>query len=347
MTDDATDILDERRDWLERRTKGLFSTDGPKILLLSRYGTPRTVYEDKVGTTPERPMSLPAWLGLKLEATVAELYTESTGRRVRRDARDHWAKATDFPMGAHLDFRVIGQPRRLVEAKTRAYMKGWGDEGTSQIPPDIWVQVQHQMYVTDADSCDVAVLFGHHTFRVYDIARDPAFLEGYVPRLSTFWHGHVLPKDPPPPSGKPQDTERLKLDHPDHDDTLRAATPEQEQLVAQYRQADFNVRQAEERKEELKNQLKDIIGAGAGLTGSFGTVTWKRTKDGKEVAWQLVAQAYGNVIEDLLEMANPGDDPALVARYAADEAVAETAVGLYTSVKPGYRRFHASFEEEA
>jgi predicted phage-related endonuclease len=344
---DPVEILDERREFHEARAKGLFSTDGPKLLLLSRYGTPRTVYEDKVGTSKQGPMSLPAWLGLKLEATVAELYTESTGRRVRRDARDHWAKGTDFPMGAHLDFRVVGEPRRLVEAKTRAYMKGWGEEGSKEIPPDVWVQVQHQMYVTGAERCDVAVLFGHHTFRVYEINRSDEFLDGYLTALSAFWNGHVLKKDPPPPSGKPQDTERVKAGHPTHDDTLRAATPEMEQLVRQYRQARFNRDQAEERKAELENQLKEHIGDAAGLTGSFGNITWKRTKDSTEVSWQLVADAYANVIDDLLEMANPGDDDEAVSRLRADLAVRETAVSLYTTVKPGYRRFHASFEEEA
>lgn len=342
---DPVEILDERRDWLERRNAGLFSTDGPKILLLSRFGTPLTVYEDKVGKSPERPMSLPAWLGLKLEATVAELYTEATGRRVRRDARDHWAKDTDFPMGAHLDFRVVGEPKRLVEAKTRAYMKGWGEEGTTEIPPEIWVQVQHQMRVTNAERCDVSVLFGHHTFRVYDIERDDGFLPGYTQTLSTFWHGNVLARVPPPPSGKPQDTERVRDRHPVHDDTLRAATPEQEGLVRLYRQARYNRDQAEERKAELENQIKEAIGDHAGLTGSFGNITWKKTSDGTSVGWQQVASAYHNVITDLLLMANPGDDEDAVARYAADQAVYETAEGLYTTIKPGYRRFHAALEE--
>lgn len=334
------DALDEQREFAEARAGGLFSTDGAKILLLSRWGTPRSVYNDKVGLTPVRPMSLPAWLGLRLQQTVSELFATQTGLRLRADRRLYWAKGTDFPMGAHLDFRVLGDRGTIVEAKTRARMTGWGPEGSTEIPPDVWVQVQHQMRVTGARQVHVAVLFGHHTFRSYLIPRDDEFLARYVEQLGTYWWTYVIPRMAPPYTGKGVDTDAVATEHPVHSDLIRPATPEQEKMVAQLLLARQNSAQVGEALVGWQNRVKDVIGDDAGIRGSFGEVTWKKIKDHDEVNWEQVAESYRAALDDLLDIANPGDDDRTVMRLGAIQLLRETAVGLFTTHVPGYRRFN-------
>lgn len=343
---EARDLGDARQEFLERQRTGLGATDSPKILGLSRWGTPLTVYRDKVDPVAEDESSLPAWLGMKLQGTVAELYTAREGVRLRADNKHHRSRSYDFIV-CHLDFRAWGRPDLLVECKTKAYMTGWGPDGSAEIPADVWVQVQHEMYVTGATECHVAVLFGHHTFRVYPIKRDDQFLDKLVSRLIRFWNDHVEPRIPPLPIGHYLDDGIIRRDHPAGDGTLKPATPEQAKLANQLKAVRVNAAQIKTAQEELENRLKQIIGDADGLTGPFGTITFKRSKDSESVDWEQVAVAYGNVVEDLLLLANPGDDPETVARLARAQAVYETAVGLATVTTPGSRRFIVKFTEEA
>ena len=345
------DIADYRQEWHEQRATIIGATDAPKILGLSKYGTALSVYNDKTDPdTSDRQMSLPAWLGLKMQATVGELYTQATGIRLRASEKMWRMPGYDF-IGCHLDYRAWGKPTLLVECKTRAYMAGWGEvdeEGHGKIPVEVWVQVQHEMMVTGADECHVAVLFGHHTFRIYVIPKDAEFQKQLLQKLIDFREQNWLAGVPPLPTGNPVDSEIVKEANPEHDDEIIPATPEQAAIVEDYRRADINVKQAQVRQEELKNRIRDLIGTHAGISGPFGMVTWKRTKDSSETEWRQVANSYRSLINEMapfVEVAAARSDslrtPAEIA--ATDLDAIES---IYTSVKPGTRRFNFQFSEE-
>lgn len=347
------EILDERQEFIDARATGVGATDSAKILGLSRWGTALTVYNDKVNPTAGE-MSLPAWLGLKLQNTVAELYTTATGTRLRADNRHHRHKEHPW-LVCHLDFRAMGAPRKLVECKTRAYMTGYGPYGSTEIPADVWVQVQHEMAVTGAESCDVAVLFGHHTFHVYPIPRDQDFIDKMIPRLEAFWFGNVVAKVPPLPTGHDLDTASLKAKYPDHSDELKPATSEQILLMRRLRLARATLKEAETAKAEVENLLKEAIGDAGGLVGPEGTVTWKKNRDREVIDWEQVAINYANIVEeldkvgrDLAAQLSEMAVPAMEAneRIAAAMNAYEVAVSLATTVKPGVPVFRADFKEE-
>jgi putative phage-type endonuclease len=344
---DSRDINDQRREFLEARATIIGATDSPKILGLSRYGTALSVYEDKTTVTEPGEMSLPAWLGLKLQNTVAELYTAKTGIRLRADNLTHRMKDYDF-IGCHLDFRVLGDRKKLVECKTRAFMRGWGDEGTDKVPAEIWIQVQHEMMVARATSCDVAVLFGHHTFRVYTVERNDEFIGKLLETLIEFREKNWIPRIPPAPTGHPRDTEIVKAKNPDHDDSLKAATPEQIEIVNRYQRARMNAAQAKLAEAELKNRITDIIGDAAGITGTFGTITWKRSRDTQEVGWQNVAGSYRKMIEDLLGVLDriKDDSPDDWEKVFQIRDNIDTVQSIYTIEKPGTRRINVQLTEE-
>ncbi len=347
---ETRDVGDERQEFLERRTTGLGATDSPKILGLSRWGTPRTVYRDKTEPRDDE-MSLPAWLGLKMQNTVAELYTAATAIRVRADNRHHRHPEHAW-MVCHLDFRAWRRPNLLIETKTKASMRGWGPEGTTQIPADVWVQVQHEMAVTGATEAHVAVLFGHHTFRVYAIPRDDEFIGRLIPKLSDFWHLNVLARVPPPPTGREVDTEDVKRDNPEAlDPQLKSATPEQVMLINRLKVARIELHEAETNEQELENKVKELIGDAAGITGTFGTITWKNDRDREVIDWEHVAVNQGNVIEALLELlddvvAGAELDEAWRSRLGMAQLANTTTVSLATRKVKGSRRFLARFEED-
>ena len=337
---DVRDMSEERRAFLESRATIIGATDSPKILGLSRHGTALSVYEDKVNPVADSgEMSLPAWLGLKLQNTVAELYTARTGARVRADNQTHRMKEHPF-IGCHLDFRLLGQPDILVECKTRAFQRGWGEDGTDKVPAEIWVQCQHEMLVTGAKRCDVAVLFGHHTFNVYPLPRNEEFLAALVKTLTEFYHDNWQAGVPPLPTGHPRDTEIVKEQNPDHDDEIKAATPEQAQFIQRLSMIRMNAAQAALAKSEAENRLRDMIGTAAGITGPFGTITWKRSKDTTEYGWENIAGSYRSI----LELIYSDSETVSLLRSFVDNTLRfvdlDAVQSIYTTVKPGTRRFH-------
>jgi predicted phage-related endonuclease len=221
----------------------------------------------------------------------------------------------------HLDYRVWGDAKTLVECKTRAYTKGWGPDGSTDIPPDVWAQVQHEMLVTGATRCHVAVLFGHHTFRVYDIPRNLVFHTALVEKLQTFWFDNVVAQIPPEPTGHDLDTSYLSSNH--HDDgTVISATPEQAALVRLLAERIGYLNDAQEAVEETKNRIKALLGDAVGLQSPYGVITWKTTAEREYVEWKKVA-------EDLAE--------ALDSEYK-DNILSETAYD-HTIRQPGVPRF--------
>lgn len=339
-TPDA-DILDERQRFEDEQLTGLGATDSPKILGLSKYGTALSVYRRLTGEAPPYRPSLPAWLGLKLEATVAEIYTTSTGNRVRTDARHHRHPTYDFIV-CHLDRRIWGDPKTLVELKTRSRFTGWGADGSRDVPVEVYVQCQHEMLVTGAHTCHVAVLFGlGQGYRTYVLPREDDFLTQLVPALQEFWEEHFLPRIPPEPTGAPADTEDVSAHAPSETNgILMPATPELEALVDRLRLARQNEAQARLTHQEIKNRLKLQIGEYDGLIGRFGRIYYRRTKPHEEIHYDLIAAAYRHLIDQLL----PSVDKRVREKLHVREHLA-TIPGLYTQTIEGHPRFTAYLED--
>jgi putative phage-type endonuclease len=316
---DEPESLDQQQELRERQLTGLGSTDTPKILGISRYGTPLTVWSSKVERSTSEGTSLPAWLGLQLQSTVAELYRVATGHRVRA-ANRHYRHKQDEWLVCHLDYRLHGDPNTIVECKTRAYMRGWGEDGSTQIPPDVWAQVQHQMLVTGATLTHVAVLFGHHTFRVYPIPRDDLFLTALRESLRAFWHDHVLTGVPPEPTGSSADARYLGKAHPQDDGDMLTATPSQALLVKTLAEAMQEFRVRERLVSEAENKIKAALGEHEGFYSPYGSVKWKTTKERNYTDWEAAANEAGVLLE---------------------------IVQKHTKVKPGVRRFSYFTAEES
>lgn len=325
-----TDIerVDEEREFREEQRSGIGATDTPKILGLSRYGTPRTVYE-RLLSPPDAPdqSSLPAWVGMRIQGTVAELYTAATGYRLRA-ARQHYRHPEDEWIVCHLDYRVWGRPKTLVECKTRARMVGWGEDGSQVVPRDVWAQCQHEMLVTGATECHVAVLFGHHTFRVYPLLRSDTFLEALRPLLRDFWHDNVLARVPPPLTGHERDAAIVARDNPASGGVYRNATPAQATIVNELREAVEQSKVADYRVEQLKTRIKEMIGPALGLIGPFGRITWKKNNDSARVDWEAVAIEYRRL--------------AVAASIPADAL--DAVIKERTTVKEGPRVFTMDLE---
>jgi putative phage-type endonuclease len=340
-------MTEQRRAFLEARQQGIGASDAAAVLNLSPWGTPLSVYQSKVEPIEEEVSgSLPAWLGLRLEDVVAELFTARTGIRTRRDNLLH-VHPEDPWMVAHTDYRALGDPSSLVECKTQSYRAGWGDdEDTEDVPVHYWIQAQHEMFVTGATVCHVPVLFGLQEFRSYTVPRNDEFLETWRQAASEFWHTYVVPRIPPPLEGDSFSKRLVRARWPEHDGTLKMLPPERELLVLRLRDEMGKLKEQDNVVETLKHRIEDLIGDAAGIEGPWGKITWKQTKDKVIVEWEQVAETYRAAIGNVLDNVNPGDDEQAVQALALAQSARDAAVPMFTRVEPGYRRIDVRFRKE-
>jgi putative phage-type endonuclease len=341
---------DHPQSWHDERRNGVGSTDAAAILGLSPWSTPFDVWREKVGDNDDREprAALQMYVGKRLQDTVGDLYVVKTGRRIRADNKQHVRRGAEW-MTAHLDFRVLGDPGRLIEAKTAFDTKGWGEDGSTVVPVQYWCQVQHEMAVTGATMADIAVLFGHRDFRVYPIPRDDDFIGKLTTAEEEFWTLYVVPRVPPPVDHTEAATRYLNRRNPTASGTMIPATPEMAELVDRYRDAVTAANDAIKERDRLKNRLIQTIGPNDGLRGADFEVTYRNVKPGAPVVvWPQVGEWAVDMIRALAWSDTMAD--AIVDAAHASDAVPDdvtTVDGTIQHVikahtepgRKGYRRF--------
>ncbi len=346
------DTLADRDAFRANRREGIYSTDSPAILGLSRWHSPLSVWLSKVqDTEPEGAMSLQAFLGHQLEDALGQLYNERfpEAELIRFTDKDEIIYAPDGRpiLRTHLDFMRSDEPHPVVvECKTRGRRSDeWGEDGSAKVPVDIWVQTQHEMMVTKAIRADVPVLFGLYTFNVFHVPRDDEFIEQLQARLLKWWDDYVVANVQPPMVAHEIDVQFSKR-WEQTEPGLRSATPTQEALFRDWRAARVNAGQVAKVVQLYESQVRDLIGPAEGIMGSFGEVTYRKAKDSVDRHWDMQAGTYRQMAEELLEMAAPGDDPALVARLGHIQQLLPMVGTIYNEVKPGSRRLNVTFTED-
>lgn len=181
---------------LKDRLNYLGGSDAAAVLGLSRWKTPLQIWGEKTGNIIPADISdnLPVKLGNKLEQTVAELFTEETGLKVRRVNQTIFHPEYAF-LGANLDRMIVGTDA-ILEAKTCSPWKAkeWDGE---EIPQEYIVQVMHYMAVTGARKAYVAVLIGNQDFKVKCVDRDEQVISEMVRKEVEFWKTYIEPKRMP------------------------------------------------------------------------------------------------------------------------------------------------------
>ena len=161
-----------RAEWLEARRKGLGGSDIAAIMGVSPWATEMDVYLDKMGLSKDKDSAAKA-RGRYLERAVAEWYADKN--EVEISAGGHFHGRADFMMGTP-DFwvNVPGKSDKWgLEIKTARSDRGWGKEGSDDIPPYYKTQCHWYMLISEQEVWDVAVYFTmKDEFRQYRLVKD-------------------------------------------------------------------------------------------------------------------------------------------------------------------------------
>ena len=328
----------KRSEWLAARRTGIGGTDAAAILGLSPWRSPMDVWLDKMGHVqheildPEREDLL--FLGSAIEPIVAALYSRKTGRALL--PIEGVLRHPKFPviLGSP-DRLVVGEPRG-VEIKTEhVFSDKFGDPGTDEVPEHYAAQCAVYMAITDRDAWDLALLHGGAKFSIYTLERDRATESGMIEFLVDWWNRHVVGNTPPEIDGSDGAARYLAQRFERNVLPLANAESEEERLAIELGKIRAQFQEIEDYKKILENRIKAVIGDREGIRGTFGRVTWKRTKDGIETDFEAAYQEATREIWRVFEDA-PHKLREKLTRVARE--VFEEALQKNTHPKLGYRR---------
>jgi predicted phage-related endonuclease len=332
------------REWHERRLDGFGGSEVGALLGISPYATARTVVERKarrIIQDPTAPERLRLRMGRELEPILLEHLWETLDARhgsfprPRRSGLLWRMPGHDFVTSDVDGF--IGDA--LAECKTDEYgALPWGDpdgEPARVVPAPYYAQVQQGMAATTRKRAFVIVLIGLHEERVYEVPRRDEYIADLVEVEAVMWAQVLairerLANDPDAPIEDllpalegTELTDHLKATFPRSDEVIRSATAEQEEAIRALRAARVALAAAESVDEHWTAAVQDAIKDAAGITSPEGTITWRTSKDGEKVAWDLVSASYRTMLR---EAGTPED------RLDAVRT-------LYTTSRPGSRTF--------
>lgn len=204
----------DREGFLAERRKGIGGSDIAAILGLSKYKTPYDVWLSKRGEDDrEDEAGEAAYWGTVLEDVVAKEYAIRTGRKVQRVNSRMVHPEAPFAH-ANIDRAVVNPDvagivrwngeslttDRILECKTAsAYLsQEWGAEGTDEIPEYYLTQGIWYCGITGATVCDVAVLIGGQSYRLYEVPAAPDLFSHMLDEAREFW-GMVESGEAPEP----------------------------------------------------------------------------------------------------------------------------------------------------
>ena len=269
------------KDVKENRHLYIGGSDIAKVMGLSRWGTPLSLWAEKTGKIPPKDLSNieAVELGNDLEDFVANKFSQKTGKAVRRSPKVY--QHPQYPyMVAHIDRLVTGTDE-LLECKTCSFFKKEEWEG-EEIPQEYILQVMWYLGITGRRIGHIAVLIGGQSFKYKQIEFDSELFDKMVDVAKDFWQ-HV--QDDTPVDIVASDDETLKDLYSNHSEIMIDLIPTDaqtkqacdvlEEKVGYLQEIKMHIKQLQDEQKEIETSVKDIIKDNLGIKTPKYIITWK------------------------------------------------------------------------
>ena len=235
----------------------------------SRWKTPYRLWAEKTGKIemPDLSNIEAVEMGTRLEQFVADLFSEKTGKSVRKAPKTY--SHPDYPyLVAHVD-RLITGTDELLECKTCSAFKL--EEWENKIPKEYVLQVIWYLGITGRKRGWIACLIGGQKFIYMAIEFDEELFKAMVERAVKFWE---MVQNQTPPLILPEDDEVLGEIYSEHTDDMMVLQDLNDR-VAYLQEIKMHINEMTKEKEEIETELKTVIKDKAGFTTDKYKVTWK------------------------------------------------------------------------
>ena len=253
----------------EERMKYIGGSDIAAIMGQSRWKSPYRLWAEKTGKieVPDLSNNAAVEMGTRLEQFVADLFSEKTGKAVRKQSKMYIHK--DYPfMVAHVD-RLITGSNELLECKTCSAFKL--EEWENKIPKEYVLQVIWYLGITGRSRGWIACLIGGQKFDYKCIEFDEELFNLMVEKAVKFWD---MVQTQTPPVILPDDCDTLAEVYAEHTDDL-IESQELNDRVAYVQELKMHRDEIGKEIKEIETELKATIAEKVGLITDSYKVTWK------------------------------------------------------------------------
>lgn len=246
-----------REEWLELRKKYIGGSDAAAVVGLNPYSSPYSLWAEKTGRVPGFEGNITTKIGAYLEDPVAEIFTDETGKKVRRQNR--MVVNDDYPWAcADVDRLIIGEDA-ILEIKTTNSLGNMRMLRNGEYPTQYYCQMTHYLAVTGAKKAYLAVLINCREFKWFELERDEDEIRALMEEERKFWE--LVKSDTPPQTiGNPADETTLQTLYPEGDGTtcdLFGCAG----MLEQYEELNKTIGELKSQQDAIAQQIKQYMGA--------------------------------------------------------------------------------------
>lgn len=265
----------DKEEWLSIRKNYIGGSEAGALIGLNEHETPYTLWAKKTGRIPEFAGNVTTRVGAYLEELVAKMFSEETGKRVRKKNRVIVNDAYPFAC-ADVDRIIVGE-QALLEIKTTNSIPVMRKTRAGEYPSTWYCQMTHYLAVTGFERAYLAVLVGGREFLTFTLERDQAEIDALMEAEEKFWK-LVQDDTPPEMDGSERTSGALREVYETVTKEEEADLGDREVLLEEYRNL-LKVREGyEKRLEQIKQILMQELGSRErGACGRF-RVVWKEQR---------------------------------------------------------------------
>lgn len=264
-----------RAEWLKIRKGYIGGSDAGAIVGLNPYASAFSVWAEKTGKLPEFEGNISTRVGNELEALVAKLFAEETGKQVQRC---NFTLVNDkYPWAcANIDRDVVSEDA-ILEIKTTTSIPNIQKFKNGEYPDQWYAQMTHYLAVTGCKKAYLAALENNRNLRIFELERDDSECEALMQAEMDFWETYIIPDKAPPADGHSATTSAIKaIFTEDAGDTVDMTTFSGE--LQQRKSATEQIKNLKSIVDGIDNRMKLAMGSNIkGTCGAF-TMSWKLQK---------------------------------------------------------------------
>ena len=197
----------DHEEWLSLRRKYIGGSEAGAVVGLDSYKSPFSLWAEKTGRMPEFKGNVTTKVGAYLEDLVAHMFSEETGKRVRRKNRT--VVNDTYPWACANVDRMISGESSLLEIKTTNSPPAMKKIKNGEYPERWYCQMVHYLAVTGLQKAYLAVLVNCRELRIFELERDESEIAALMAAEGEFWNNHVLTDIPPAADGNKVTTEAV------------------------------------------------------------------------------------------------------------------------------------------
>ena len=260
----------EKEQWCEIRNKTIGGSDASAIVGYNPFQSAYGLWLEKTGKRPGFEGNLATKFGTYMEEFVAKLFTEETGKKVRRENAILYNDL--YPWAhANVDRLVVGENAGLEIKTTSALSLKKFKNG--EYPETYYCQCVHYLAVTGKDRWYLAVLIGNSDFKIFTIERDEAEIKALMDAEKEFYDC-VTNGIEPAVTGHKKDTELLSEQYPTSNGQsvdLFGVDDSVEQFVTISKQ----IKELSEVQEMYKQKIMQAMGNNEKGSAAGYKISWK------------------------------------------------------------------------